>query len=232
MSEQDPPRLLDDPSTEAPVRAALESLDAAPPPYDALVAARVAARVAAAPVAVAPWVKAAVVSVLALSLAVPATRYARARRAAPAVTSATQTTPTRPVDVAESQRNQRPLELVAENLPPALEPRSVASTPRVRALPSAARSVESERVERDLLADAQRALERDHDPQRALSLVAEHRRRFARSPLDEERSYLALRAHARLGERAAIERVGAAFLQRFPTSIYASAARRLLGSAP
>lgn len=242
MSEQDPPRMLDDLSIDAPTRDALRSLAEPAPPYDPATASRVGALIAARTAT--SWLSIAVVGALALGVAaVPlAARWARAGRAR--VDGAPHASPVATIapnanananartDASAPRAEPPPLAVPDERAPSAA--RSPASTtgPNARAASTPAARAAHERVERDLLADAQRALERDADPRRALSLLAEHRRRFERSPLDEERSYLALRAYARLGDRAALERSGSVFLRRFASSIYAPAARRLLGSAP
>jgi hypothetical protein len=229
MTEPDPPRLLDDPSTPDDVRAALRSFEQPAPPYDPSIAARSAARVAAIGVTagVTPLVKIIALSALALAVALPAAKLLRDRRAIVSSQPPVTRVAVAPVAARVAATTPDP----APAAQPALAaPASVAPPPsRPRSSPP---PTVSARAERDLLADAQRALERDGDARRALSLVSEHRHRFSRSPLDEERHYLALRAYARLGDRASLEREGALFLQRFSGSIYGSAARRLLGARP
>jgi hypothetical protein len=65
-------------------------------------------------------------------------------------------------------------------------------------------------------------------PQRALALLAEHERRFARGTLVEEREVIAVEALLAAGERAQAERRAAAFLERFPDSAHARRVRALL----
>ncbi len=229
MTEPDPPRLLDDPSTPDEIRAALRSFEQLAPPYDPSIAARSAARAASigATAGATPLVKIIALSALVLAVALPAAKVLRDRHTrVPAPRSIASTSGAAiAAPVAATTAQPAPVAVTALAPPEAVPP--TPSRPRSSPPPTV-----SARAERDLLADAQRALERDGDARRALSLVSEHRRRFSRSQLDEERQYLALRAYARLGDRASLEREGALFLQRFSSSIYGSAARRLLGARP
>lgn len=240
MSHEDPPRLLDEPSLSASERAALGSFEAPAPPYEPAIAARTSARVAALGVKSAAWTKIIAVSVL-VAAAIPAARWLASpsterTTAAPTRSSLTPpTSPSRATATHTQSASQSPA------VPPATDRASPAPSESPQRAPSAtpatntrsrATSATPAPLERDLLADAQRSLEREHDAHRALDLIREHRRRFARSPLEEERSYLALRAYARLDDRGALTRAGEAFLRRFPQSIYAPAARRLVGASP
>ncbi|MFO0557831.1 MAG: hypothetical protein U0269_37630 [Polyangiales bacterium] len=234
MSHEDPPRLLDDPATPDAVRAAMKSFEAASPAYDAATVARTSARIATLSAKSALWTKLAAVTLL-LAAAIPAARWL-GRGAQPTPTPSHAPVPLeRAPAIAAPSRAEPPAPQLAHAIaasPPAepsAQPSGTVAPPRARATAVAASPAP---LERDLLADAQRALERDRDPQRALDLIREHRRRYARSQLDEERSYLALRAYARLSDHAALSRAGTSFLQRFPRSIYAPAARRLLGASP
>jgi hypothetical protein len=240
MSHDDPPRLLDDPATPDAVRAAMKSLEASAPPYDAAIVARTSARVATLSAKSALWTKLAAVT-LVLAAAIPAARWLNHNaRPAPSCSPAARE-PSRSISLAPAAPSAPTSAPVIVASQPTSAPVIAAGQPSGAPLlttvtPARARSsalvASPAPLERDLLADAQRALERDRDPQRALDLIREHRRRYARSQLDEERSYLALRAYARLSDQPALARAGAAFLQRFPRSIYAPAARRLLGASP
>jgi hypothetical protein len=228
MTEPDPPRLLDDPSTPDEIRAALRLFEQPAPPYDPSIAARSAARAASIGVTAGstPIVKIIALSALVLAVALPAAKVLRDRHTrVPAQRSIASSGAAIAAPVPATTAQPAPVASPALAPPEAVPP--TPSRPRSSPPPTV-----SARAERDLLADAQRALERDGDARRALSLVSEHRRRFSRSQLDEERQYLALRAYARLGDRASLEREGALFLQRFSSSIYGSAARRLLGARP
>ena len=72
--------------------------------------------------------------------------------------------------------------------------------------------------EADLLGQAQAALA--SDPSRALSLSEQHRRRFPRGVLVQEREVIAVEALARLGRRAEAMARGERFLHAFPSSAH------------
>ncbi|MBL8677877.1 MAG: hypothetical protein JNK05_01830 [Myxococcales bacterium] len=231
MTDRDPVRLVDDPSTPDAVRDALSAVDA-PPAYDAAAAARAvelaAVKAAGTAAAVAPWTKVALVLVVgatAVTATYTATRSARQR---PSVTSVDQGRRVEPRPSIEPQGERSAPVVFATSDASALS--SDASAVRIAAAsrPTRVGPSGSAAEERDLLAEAQRALERESDARRAVALVAQHRRRFSRSALEEERSYLEFRARVRLGDAAEARRVGSAFVARFGGGIYGGPARRLL----
>jgi hypothetical protein len=256
MSDEEPLRMVDDSATSSELRALLQSTPE-PPPFDAAAQARTlqaitaatgaGAALSAAPLSSSWWLKGTlVVLVGVVSVGVPwaiAKRAERERASAHTVSAPVSHSANHPVNppvnptVTVGAGAVGPAATAAP-APSVTVPRE-ASSPSSAMVPSreSSRAVTRDadvhaRDERDLLADAQRALERDADPARALSLLAEHRRRFARSPLDEERAYLAVRAHVRAGNAPEARRAASAFLSRYPRSLYAGAARRLVGSPP
>lgn len=97
---------------------------------------------------------------------------------------------------------------------------------RDRRAPSSSSSAEAER---SLLDQGRRAL-REGRARAALSSADEHRRRFPRGRLIEEREALRIRSLDRLGRREASRAAARAFLKRYPTSIHGLAVERILGS--
>jgi hypothetical protein len=65
-------------------------------------------------------------------------------------------------------------------------------------------------------------------PDRALTLLAEHERRFAHGALVQEREVIAIEALLAAGERTAAEQRAARFFQDFPDSAHARRVRALL----
>jgi hypothetical protein len=248
MSAEDPPRLVDEAGDRDPIRAALRHA-ATPPPFDPATRGRVLAKVtaeAARPgLAAGPlWMKAALALVVSLSVAAGlAARRAPsapiAARAEPRLRSSETSTEDAGPSSATGAVTMAGAERARERVAPPLAPRRSAESPEVRVSVGRAPRAAIERtsaanarlagLERDLLEQAQRALEREGDAGRALSLLGEHRRRFPRSPLEEERAYLTLRSRLRAGDVDGARALAQAFLRSFPASLYASAARRIAG---
>ncbi len=125
----------------------------------------------------------------------------------PAPTS-TVVTETKPA-AATFEPTFREPELAAPSLP-------VAKHPRTTTPPSA---LDSYAAELDLLHRAQTAYA-GRDFAGALSLVAEHSRRFPNGRLAEEREALRVRSLTGAGRTAEAHRAAAAFAERFPRSVF------------
>ena len=97
---------------------------------------------------------------------------------------------------------------------------------RARRAPSTTSSAEAER---SLLDQGRRAL-REGRANAALSVADEHRARFPRGRLVEEREALRIRALDRLGRRDASRAAARDFMKRYPSSIHGLAVERILGS--
>jgi hypothetical protein len=109
--------------------------------------------------------------------------------------------------------------------------------PAVRALPgrgeparATVAASEDPVAELSLLERAQRVLR--SEPAAALALAQEHRARFERGALAQEREMLAIEALLRLERRAQAERRARAFTQRYPQSSHGPRLRDLLRSGP
>jgi hypothetical protein len=81
--------------------------------------------------------------------------------------------------------------------------------------------------ESDLLGRAQAALRAD--PNQALSLAAEHRRKFPNGVLVQEREVLSIEALERLGRHKEAVSRGDAFLRSFPGSAHRSKVNAVIG---
>jgi hypothetical protein len=127
----------------------------------------------------------------------------------------------------------------SKNLPPATQGESAAPSDDERAAPgtpeTAGRSatVERERVqaatesESDLLGRAQAVLHAD--PNKALGLAAEHRRKFPTGTLAQEREVLAIEALERLGRHKEAVLRANSFLRSFPGSAHRSKVNAVIG---
>lgn len=133
-------------------------------------------------------------------------------------------------DVASTPPSERPsLEVPAEpqENPPPGEPKSAELLPmpeEAPALPSPNRVAAAER-EAVLVLDATRALHHDHDPRRALKLLAEYRRRFPEGDLLEESLALAIEANSARNDRSAAS-LAKQYIDRFPTGRFREQAVR------
>ncbi|MDP3277587.1 MAG: hypothetical protein Q8Q09_20540 [Deltaproteobacteria bacterium] len=228
MSEQDPPRLRE---ISGPHDALRELICSAPEPpaFGAAAQARTLAAVHTATAASAPvvatalWTKVVAVALVG-TLAALGWRWRK--------------TPSAPTPSHAAIATVSPPALTVPNVPQALTAPTPTPTPTptpaaLMPAPLRTNTDSPSRVsERDLLAEAQRALERDNAPTRALTLLAEHRRRFARSTLDEERRVLTLRAYTRAENVPAARRTAEDFLRRYPQSLYGSAVRRWIEGHP
>jgi hypothetical protein len=249
MSDVDPPRLLDDPSVSASARAALAATPP-PPPLDPLTSARVFARVTAPAASagilggtLALKTSLALAALVALSLtawrvrrpSAPASVLAPPARSVVTVAlpeSIVQHPNTAPGAIAmDSARDAGSLRAAPRRGSGPSDVRATLVPARTSSVDHPATAPRANSPERVLLEQAQRALERDGDPARALSLLDEHRRRFARSPLEEERAYLTLRARHRAGDLEGARGLAAEFVRRHPMSLYAPAARRIAGAS-
>lgn len=86
-----------------------------------------------------------------------------------------------------------------------------------------------QRTEQELLDRGRRAL-REGRAAAALQVAEEHRARFRRGRLVEEREVLRIRSLDRLGSGDASREAARAFLKRYPSSIHRLAVERVLGS--
>jgi hypothetical protein len=107
---------------------------------------------------------------------------------------------------------------------PASEPQPLENRPAEEPAPSAPRTVASARPtasgpsESALLAQAQGALATN--PERALALTREHKRRFPNGALVREREVIAIEALKRSGDSEAARKRGQAFEEKFPGSAH------------
>ena len=147
--------------------------------------------------------------------AVPASKAALAPQAVPALTLP-------PAAAALVEAAPEP----ATEAPPIAPVPSAA--PKAATPARAANDSTSFSAEVDLLARAQAAYT-SHDYSRALSLVAEHARRFPNGHLSEEREALRVRSLLGSGRPDEAHRVSAGFAQRFPRSVLLP---RVEGTAP
>jgi hypothetical protein len=124
-----------------------------------------------------------------------------------------------PAAVAQPPRAPAPLVPEPSVVLPEPEPEparvSAPQPPRAHAVAKAPRGKEAELLQR-----AQRAL--DDQPSQALTLTAEHRRRFAQGALGEEREVIAIEALRRLGREQAARQRAALFEAKYPNSVHRS----------
>jgi hypothetical protein len=126
-----------------------------------------------------------------------------------------QPTPTSPMAATETRPAAATIEPTFTDLPIASPSLPVARHQRATHLSSA---LDSYAAELDLLHRAQTAYV-GHDFAGALTLVAEHGRRFPNGRLAEEREALRVRSLAGAGRTAEAHRAAAAFAERFPRSV-------------
>jgi hypothetical protein len=129
-------------------------------------------------------------------------------------------TPRAPVSATRpaADENEPAANDVTKNSAPFAEPKAASS---------AHRAASDSPSEADLLGQAQAAL--SGNPERALSLSEQHRRRFPHGLLVQEREVIAIEALARLGRTAEAKTRGERFLRAFPTSAHRSKIESTVG---
>jgi type IV secretory pathway VirB10-like protein len=217
MSE--PVRLLDDPSAPGSVTELVRAIEAPSPLGDAgraALAARITASAATAPTVVTQLLTlkagfAALVAGGGIALFVIAL-------------DRPESAPSQPAPVAVSPVAPTPKPELAP--PVAAPPTEATPVEPARKPPNARPSA------RDTLALEESLLERAREslatPARALSLLAEHERRFPSGELTAERLYLSARAHQKAGNTAQAQRYARTLAQRFPKSTYLAGLKSLL----
>jgi hypothetical protein len=147
------------------------------------------------------------------------------------VTSASTTTPTPGPPIPDPQR---PAALPASPS----ETNAVVAAPLERAAktksttpPRAATDSDAYAIELRLLQKAHQGVTR-HDFASALTVIAEHQRRFASGQLVEEREALRVKALLGLGRTAEAQRAGAVFRERFPRSVLLRRIEGMLEASP
>ena len=220
----DPPRLLEQSSTNASTLELLRALEppqAPPSDVRASLVKDLSGLVAGSSVkaaAAATWLKLALVGALGVGAA--------------GAFVWSQTSPSPSVPAPAHERSQMPAP--QPNLPQPAEPAVAPAPPPVAVVPEPRKGAASA-VPRDSLAEEESLLEAARqavasDPGRALSLLQKHRAQFPSGQLSAERMYLSVDCWRRLGNLAAAKREAAALTKYYPNSAYARRAPLLLAS--
>lgn len=222
----DPPRLLEQSSTNASTLELLRALEppqAPPSDVRASLVKDLSGLVAGSSikaVAAAAWLKVALLGALGVGAAGAVVVWSRV------TPSAKPAAPLHQAKITAPQPDLPPPQLPAPDIAPAL-PQAPAAAELRKSAPSAA--------PRDSLAEEEALLEAARqavasDPARALSLLQKHRRQFPNGQLSAERMYLSVDCWRRLGNLAAAKREADALAKHFPSSAYARRAPLLLAS--
>lgn len=222
----DPPRLLEQSSTNASTLELLRALEppqAPPSDVRASLVKDLSGLVAGSSIkaaAAATWLKLALVGALGVGAA--------------GAFVWSQTTPSPRVPAPAHEQSQVPAP--QPDLPPAppAEPAAAPAPPPVAVVPEPRKSAASA-APRDSLAEEEALLEAARqavasEPGRALSLLQKHRAQFPSGQLSAERMYLSVDCWRRLGNMAAAKREAAALTKYYPNSAYARRAPLLLAS--